>query len=187
MPKLRSNLLFLWRPTLDRKFLENNHTFCAFNPVGFERYWYWYHSIVHFFRRNIIIIAKLGTTFGLLSHNSRAGGCKVCLLRIMCWLNIMAFFPFSFSTEILFSVSCYFQCNIWRTRYTYLKPYLHFQSPIIALNECEFFFTSMSYCNLRLHIDLSSESALCQKGFVLQTSTDTHENKYIIYSKSFCR
>lgn len=30
------------------------------------------------------------------------------------------------------------------------------------------------------------ESALCQKGFVLQTSTDTHENKYIIYSKSFC-
>ncbi|XP_068682059.1 uncharacterized protein [Montipora capricornis] len=30
------------------------------------------------------------------------------------------------------------------------------------------------------------DAALCQKGFVLQTSTDMHEKKYIIYSKSFC-
>ncbi|KAJ7384787.1 hypothetical protein OS493_020379 [Desmophyllum pertusum] len=30
------------------------------------------------------------------------------------------------------------------------------------------------------------ESALCQKGFILQTAKDDLEIKYIIYSKSFC-
>ncbi|XP_078349552.1 uncharacterized protein LOC144634476 [Oculina patagonica] len=30
------------------------------------------------------------------------------------------------------------------------------------------------------------ESALCQKGFVLQTDKDDQEIKYIIYSKNFC-
>ncbi|KAM7440967.1 hypothetical protein ABFA07_009953 [Porites harrisoni] len=30
------------------------------------------------------------------------------------------------------------------------------------------------------------ESNLCQRGFVLQTGKDASENKYIIYSKSFC-
>lgn len=32
-----------------------------------------------------------------------------------------------------------------------------------------------------------TDSAACQKGFILQTANDDQEIKYIIYSKNFCR
>jgi len=53
-----------------------------------------------------------------------------------------------------------------------------------GVNSCK------KYCSQFLGIfNITSEeeeSTLCQKGFILQTGMDDREDKYIIYSKTFC-